>query len=385
MKRKLYLLNAVMALAVSGIMAACDDPIKPEEPKEEPKFVIEESSISDVSHEGATLMVGYYVQNPAEGASIVFDTDGIDWAGDVSASTDGMITIEILPNESEEPRTGEIVASYVYVFNDEEKSQQQSILISQQGAPYVVPFAIAIDEKGITHESVMATVEPSDIEMTYIVMSVEKEVFDIQIGSEDVLFTQILNQYVSVAAGEGVSLEEFFENHDILKTGKSDVMITGLIPETGYYLFAVGISPSGMQLSDFVFVEFVTLEEPVIETGFEFEVNLEGTSGSIKVTPSDEELYFYSDVIACNVFDETIMYWDDYARELIGQSLDTYMNAGYTIEEAIDRICYKGTSYVEFWFLTPLSDYYVYAFAVSLDGEVISDVFTDVFTTGEES
>ena len=93
----------------------------------------------------------------------------------------------------------------------------------------------------------------------------------------------------------------------------------------------------------------------------------------------------YSDVIACNVFDETIMYWDDYARELIGQSLDTYMNAGYTIEEAIDRICYKGTSYVEFWFLTPLSDYYVYAFAVSLDGEVISDVFTDVFTTGEES
>lgn len=385
MKRKLYLLNAVMALAVSGIMAGCDDPIKPEEPKEEPKFVIEESSISDVSHEGATLMVGYYVQNPAEGASIVFDTDGIDWAGDVSASTDGMITIEILPNESEEPRTGEIVASYVYVFNDEEKSQQQSILISQQGAPYVVPFAIAIDEKGITHESVMATVEPSDIGMTYIVMSVEKEVFDIQIGSEDVLFTQILNQYVSVAAGEGVSLEEFFENHDILKTGKSDVMITGLIPETGYYLFAVGISPSGMQLSDFVFVEFVTLEEPVIETGFEFEVNLEGTSGSIKVTPSDEELYFYSDVIACNVFDETIMYWDDYARELIGQSLDTYMNAGYTIEEAIDRICYKGTSYVEFWFLTPLSDYYVYAFAVSLDGEVISDVFTDVFTTGEES
>lgn len=385
MKRKLYLLNAVMALAVSGIMAGCDDPIKPEEPKEEPKFVIEESSISDVSHEGATLMVGYYVQNPAEGASIVFDTDGIDWAGDVSASTDGMITIEIFPNESEEPRTGEIVVSYVYVFNDEEKSQQQSILISQQGAPYVVPFAIAIDEKGITHESVMATVEPSDIEMTYIVMSVEKEVFDIQIGSEDVLFTQILNQYVSVAAGEGVSLEEFFENHDILKTGKSDVMITGLIPETGYYLFAVGISPSGMQLSDFVFVEFVTLEEPVIETGFEFEVNLEGTSGSIKVTPSDEELYFYSDVIACNVFDETIMYWDDYARELIGQSLDTYMNAGYTIEEAIDRICYKGTSYVEFWFLTPLSDYYVYAFAVSLDGEVISDVFTDVFTTGEES
>ena len=85
------------------------------------------------------------------------------------------------------------------------------------------------------------------------------------------------------------------------------------------------------------------------------------------------------------MFDETIMYWDDYARELIGQSLDTYMNAGYTIEEAIDRICYKGTSYVEFWFLTPLSDYYVYAFAVSLDGEVISDVFTDVFTTGEES
>lgn len=80
-------------------------------------------------------MVNYYVENPVEGARIVFNTDQIDWVGDVSADDNGTITIEVLPNDSQEPRAGEIVVSYVYVMNDEESALYQSILLGQLAAP----------------------------------------------------------------------------------------------------------------------------------------------------------------------------------------------------------------------------------------------------------
>lgn len=391
MDRKLYLLNAVAALAVSGIFAGCTnepiEPDKPQPPQEKPEFVIEDSNFSDLSHEGTTLMVNYYVENPVEGARIVFNTDQVDWVGDVSADDNGTITIEVLPNDSQEPRAGEIVVSYVYVMNDEESALYQSILLGQLAAPEPpVPFVIDIDEAAVTHNSVSAFVTPYDAEMTYIVMTVGKEYYDIYLGDEDVLYTMVLNQYISAAAGEGISIEDFFERHEVLKTGESQVVITDLEAETEYYIFAVGMSTSGAQLSDFVFGTFTTLEIPVAPAAFDFEISIEGTSGSINIIPHDADLYYYADIISVKVFDETIMYWDDYAQSLIDESVDLYMGLGVydSVEDIVKDICYHGEHEMPVYLLSPNSDYYVYAFGVGFDGLVSTEVCTDTFTTGEE-
>ena len=391
MDRKLYLLNAVAALAVSGIFAGCTnepiEPDKPQPPQEKPEFVIEDSNFSDLSHEGTTLMVNYYVENPVEGARIVFNTDQIDWVGDVSADDNGTITIEVLPNDSQEPRAGEIVVSYVYVMNDEESALYQSILLGQLAAPEPpVPFVIDIDETALTYSSVTTFVTPYDPEMTYIVMTMEKEYYDIYLGEGDVLFTMVLNQYISAAAGEGISIEDFFEKHEILKKGESQVMITNLEAEMEYYMFAVGMSTAGVQLSDFVFETFTTLEVPVIPTAFDFEISIEGTGGSINVIPHDEDLYYYSDVIAVNVFDDTIMYWDDYAQGIVDGYIENWIGSGMydSVEDVVKAAFNHGEYNMPVYLLSPNTDYYVYAFGVGLDGMVSTEVCTEVFTTGEE-
>lgn len=391
MNRKLYLLNAVMALAVSGILAGCnDDPVEPEKPQVEPEFVIEESNFDSISHEGATLAINYYVSDPVEDARIVFDTEDIDWVGNASAAANGIITVEVYPNESLEPRTGEITVMYVYVSGDEEKVQKESIVLTQLGAPEpepVIPFVITLTDGSLTYDSVGAAVTPADAEMTYVVMTIEKEIYDIQIASESALWTQILNQYVSRAAAEGMSLEELFEEYDILKKGEAEVLITGLEAETDYYLFAVGMSPAGVQLSDFVFETFTTLEVPVAPAEFVFEISMDGTSGSINIIPADDQLYYYCDVIAVNVFDETIMYWDDYAQSIIDQNVDLYIGLGLyeTIEDMVKDICYQGEHEMPVYLLSPNTDYYVYAFGMGFDGLLSTEVCTDVFTTGDET
>lgn len=389
MNRKLYLLNVMAAFAVSGIFAGCtEDPIEPDpKPQEEPEFVIEDSNFSGLSHEGTTLMVNYYVENPVEGAHITFDTDQIDWVGAVSADDNGTITIEVLPNESQQSRAGEIIASYVYVVDEEETAQHQSIVLEQLAAPEPpVPFVIDIDETALTYSSVTAFVTPYDPEMTYIVMTMEKEYYDIYLGEEDVLFTMVLNQYISAAAGEGISIEDFFEKHEILKKGESQVMITNLEAEMEYYMFAVGMSTAGVQLSDFVFETFTTLEVPVIPTAFDFEISIEGTGGSINVIPHDEDLYYYSDVIAVNVFDDTIMYWDDYAQGIVDGYIEDWIGSGMydSVEDVVKAAFNHGEYNMPVYLLSPNTDYYVYAFGVGLDGMVSTEVCTEVFTTGEE-
>lgn len=389
MNRKLYLLNVMAAFAVSGIFAGCtEDPIEPDpKPQEEPEFVIEDSNFSGLSHEGTTLMVNYYVENPVEGARIVFNTDQIDWVGTVSADDNGTITIEVLPNESQQSRVGEIIASYVYVVDEEETSQHQSMILEQLAAPEPpVPFVIDIDETALTYSSVTVFVTPYDPEMTYIVMTMEKEYYDIYLGEEDVLFTMVLNQYISAAAGEGISIEDFFEKHEILKKGESQVMITNLEAEMEYYMFAVGMSTAGVQLSDFVFETFTTLEVPVIPTAFDFEISIEGTGGSINVIPHDEDLYYYSDVIAVNVFDDTIMYWDDYAQGIVDGYIEDWIGSGMydSVEDVVKAAFNHGEYNMPVYLLSPNTDYYVYAFGVGLDGMVSTEVCTEVFTTGEE-
>ncbi len=374
-------------VVVSSVLAGCSGKLQTEVDGNEPTFVVAETNVAGISHEGATLMLEYYVNNPVEDALITFDNSGVaDWTGSVSASG-GIITIEVLPNTGEESRTGELIAEYIYTWGDEDKSQTCSITLTQNAAPEevpAIPFDVVVDS--LSYDAVKLSVTPADPEMTYTVMAVEKENYDIYIGSEDMLFTTMINEYYNAAVSEGLTLAELFEKYSILKSGEAEVLLTGLSAETAYYAFAVGLSAYGEMLSDFVFTEFTTEAMPVVEAAFEFgEAVTEGGITTVTITPSDDEIYYYADYMAVNVFEESIMDWSSHAQETITASVNTYVNyGGYTVEGAVKAICAQGPSEVEAYFLTPDTDYYVYAFVVDLDGTVISDVYTTVFTTPAE-
>lgn len=390
MKRRIYF-PFLMAILVIGIVPGCtkDEQITEEQPTvtdaEEPVFVVSETSVEGISYEGTSVMLEYYVTNPVEGAYLTFDNSGVaDWTGSIS-DLSGIIEIEVLPNTDEESRTGELVVEYVYTWDSVEKSQTCTITLTQDAAPEVISFELGVDE--VTHETAVVTVVPGNDEITYIVMAVSKEVYEIYIGSEDELYTTIIEQYTSAATSEGLTLAEYFEQYDIIKTGETATTLSGLSAETAYYAYAVGMSESGEQLSDFVFTEFTTDEMPLVEAGFTFGevVTTDGWYTTVTITPSDDELYYYADFMAVNVFEETIMDWASYAQEIITGSVNTYVNyGGYTVEGAVKAICYQGPVEIEGYFLTAGADYYVYAFVVDLDGTVISDVYTTVFTVPSE-
>lgn len=342
----------------------------------DPELHLDESSI-EVKAEGATLKVGYTIDNPSDMLRLRYDYT-VTWIADVDISVPGEVVIVISPNESPEGRECEIEFSY--------GDSDETLEIRQEGKEEEEPVEhedLEVEIKEVLETSVVFDVTPLDKSMTYTVMSIPKEMND-ELGDDKQLVDEIMNFYIEAAVAEQISLEEYFEKYGVLthgdvKSGKIDA----LKPDTEYVLLAFGLNTSGDLLSEMYRIPFQTKAFEMTDVTFSFELKIDGPDIEMTVTPSKDDVPYFSGVLAAEEYDAESM--SDYAQAQVDMYISLLTGlGGLSLKDALDKILVSGP----YTFDTELkaeSEYYAYSIAVNTSGYVCSIPSVEKFVTGSVS
>lgn len=142
----------------------------------------------------------------------------------------------------------------------------------------------------------------------------------------------------------------------------------------------VTVSYSGAEDVSFKVIQEGKEEEAGITFKMNFEV--EGTAVRMSVTPSDNEVYYYYDVVdkselAADDYDSVL----SYCKDQLALIFEGYESWGYTLEEALADFCSKGESSFRFPDLNEECDYYGFAYSLDEKGEISSKVAYEPFRT----
>lgn len=122
------------------------------------------------------------------------------------------------------------------------------------------------------------------------------------------------------------------------------------------------------------------------QSGYDFTLSYEvdGTAVTMSVVPSDDNIYYYFDVVAIRDLDSDSQEgMDAYCQEQFELIMSGYDKWGYSIEEAIADFCSRGEDSFRFADLEQETSYYGYAYAVAGDGSIASAVTYSPFETGK--
>ncbi len=290
--------------------------------------------------------------------------NGQKWTevGDASGNSD----IEVTQDEN-----------YVYItFNGETFT-----LPKNPSQPEAQGFVFTVTS--VTSSSVVLDVDASDDEMRYLVMAVEKAYAD-QFADDEALYQDDLEyfEYIMAAYGLG-SVSEVISAYTTV--GDSiGLEISDLTPETEYLFYAYGLELDGTRTTD-IYREYVTTlaESPVenVDITFEFDIQSAGGSYDITVTPSKDDVYYYFDCLDKASLDE--FYAGNsktLVEELLAYYISSYASYGMTAEDVMLELASKGVDSYPFE-LNASTEYVVFAMAVDLKGNVISEPSTKNFTT----
>lgn len=334
------------------------------------EFVIEQERI-DVPVEGGSFEVAYTLENPTSDGQLKPVSER-EWVHDIVAE-DGRLVFTVDENTSFEARECRVEVLYT------NGNIRQSFTVAQEAAEEYV-FKINVIEVKETEVSV--SVQPADEEMTYVVMAVTKSGWEGIGQSAETLFANVVSQYEYNADLYKLTLAEYLEDFDILKTGYTEMTLGGFDVETDYYVFAVGMSPEGDQLSELVMEPFTTSGFSKNEVTFTIDVALDGGYKTLMtVTPSDEETYYVTSIKEKRYFQEgTPM--EEIAQNIMEGEISSGAYYGKTRSDVVNEMRVKGV-YNRRDTLMQNETFYAMAFTVTDDGYVNSDVAYEEFTTGD--
>lgn len=233
----------------------------------------------------------------------------------------------------------------------------------------------------MTETSVSTTVTPHDPELPYATTFIAKDYYDLIIGSDEALFSLLLQTFSTAAERSGMSLEEYLAQPGVLLTGEKPSSMSNLEVDTSYYVFAVGISSKGEQTTDLI-KELVTTEK-VVMTDMDFDIgyDIKGAVVNMKVTPSnDTQYYTYNVTKKLNLDIEQIL--EVYQKSILGEIQANCNITGKTPEEVVATVIgSKGVDGIELE-LEPDTEYYGFAVGMTDRGVFNTEPTVTTFTTG---
>lgn len=218
-----------------------------------------------------------------------------------------------------------------------------------------------LEVSDVTSTSCHFSVKPSDKEMSYVVMLVEKSEFD-AFENEYAYQDNDLEWFNTKALEEGKSLKEWLEG--FLHKGDFEADEAGLMPENEYYLYAYGLSYEGYFTTGVTKVEFSTPEIPMTDVSFAIEVKDIGlTSAKVDVTPSDGKARYFVNVFSMEEYQQ----WggnDDAFAAQAAALVDYYIMMGKTLKEIVANLGSIGNTVIPFNDLTDNTEYIAYAIGI---------------------
>ncbi len=289
MKRILiFMLSCVSAAAIIG----CEKQIE-----SEPPVLSSDAKDIHVTAEGGTQTITYNIENPAEDGMITALPDSeCDWIEITDTETSGVITFNVLKNETDAKRKSKITVTYEYSGGD---PQSFSVNVSQDSGennPDPDPnlgedvFTITVDN--ITYSTAHIRVVPDDETMPYIVyVDIASEIKDL---SDDEVFQMDYDIIVGNANASQITINEYLNT--IVKHGPQETTQKSLDPGTEYAVWAygIGLQEDGtlVRLSKITRKYFTTEIPTVTENSITLEVESTGTTLSAVATPYTNDKYY---------------------------------------------------------------------------------------------
>lgn len=362
MKNALFSLSAVLMLLVSVVGCQTDEELPV------PVLTLTTESI-DVSAEGGSYEIQLQSNNFEEwGFSAV-----PEWITDISLNA-GKSTLQmtVLKNEEATPREATIE-----IRNQDARAETVKLAVRQAAAER--DFEFQIDK--VYESYVTFSIFPKDKEMDYLYMITDNARFQ-QFGNEAAILEWTKTELEKLAELHMTSYENYLQEYKLLRGDKLNILEIGLKEDTEYVVFCYGLE-NGEKTTEIVSHPFRTEKLQKVDCSFTIDVTTDKNTVDMKVTPSDNDVYYYRDVMS--VFDYENYFggkMPDAAQLYLNELISIYGMLGFGIEETMNKIKVKGETALHVADLKANADHIAFAVAITDGGIICSDVTTFEFKTG---
>lgn len=340
-----------------------------------PEIILGRDTV-EISREGGSGTISYSIKNSSPEARIEALSEA-EWIRDIDCSRDNIISFTVDENTGEER---EAVIKITYL---PQSATAEAVIVQsgEQGGgddpDPDAPFEIEIS--GIEMESALCSFHPKDNEMTYITACLPKEVCD-ELGSDEAIYAEWVSNLWAVATDMGMNVSDFLNKYG-LRSGDVRLKVNGLYPDTHYMVMAVGMDAATEQLSEIVKAEFTSLPVEMNGATFDMSYDFVGPSVTMNVSPSSDEIYYYYAPLKKADVEQMDMTLEESLKIFLDEEIAYGSMIGFSREEVMADLLYRGASSTEYAYLHASSDYIGVAVSVSLQGYLCSEMTISEFVT----
>ena len=364
LRKNLSLVAAVLALIC---FPCCSKEELQNGSDEESGFSLQRNVV-EMTAEGGTAELLYFVENPVEGLGVEIKYDA-DWIGGFDTSEEGKITFEVAVHTlAMEERRTEVEVCY--------GSDSQSFAVVQSGNSTAMDFEVMTTRP----TNYVLSVSPKDPEMRFWINNVKSS--SIEGMSDEEILAEDLNFFKEKAAYMGITLEEWYVQEFVNSQYISPYFLFNrLESNTSYIAYFYGMNGKGERLTPVYRVSAETTDFELnsgVALSFEDAVVKDGML-SVSVSPSDKDTYYYVDVLQTDEWStsEEIMHeWQSYLdAQIFMYTTDPRVDTPPAFEEVIEMLFKKGDQTVELNLQSPKEGGRVFAYAIDAEALIVSEIF----------
>lgn len=240
---------------------------------------------------------------------------------------------------------------------------------------------INITVSDVTSASARIVLEPELQDESYYYSAMPKSEFDALGGDEGVKKAD-MEYFQNMADENGLDVSQIISG--LLINGNEDEVYNNLKSETEYVVYAYSMDKdgeSGATVSKTTFMTDKDAQNPS-ESMLKVEIKSTGMCEvSAVITPENQELMYYPDIIDENTYNEYGGNKDAIRQYFVETLENTAEHYGLTIEEVVQELWICGKTEKKFTHLNPESNYYCYAVVLESNGNVLDLAYEKAVTT----
>ena len=336
---------AALAVVVMAFVAC--QPDTPETPKEYTLEVTSETTM-EFSAEGGEGLIEWTLNevtrnNPHPAPTIQCEAEWITlYAEDMGA-------FAVATNEGE---AREAIIKVAYA------EQVIEVMVKQAGAQTASSFDIEVQE--VHAASAITQVTPTDDDMYYVMFLDEVSYLQFNgIATAEQLWEDDYAAFESGALANNMNLKAYMEAANVLFKGTKRVQWNRVRPgtESVLYVYGVEFDEDGATyepITDIAWEVICPDRAPLQDVEFGLDVEVKGAEVKLNVQPENWDGYYLVKIVDYNnefYVGEGVTFGEDYMNAISDEWVGVYssnLSAGYSMQDILDNICYKGDMTLEF-------------------------------------
>lgn len=332
--------------------------------------LMSEESLS-IGPDGGQLEILFKLDNPKVDGRLNASSKE-DWIESITISeTEGKVQFSVLPNEERLSRTATVKVSYLY----DGGADYFNVTVLQDG---MSSGNVKVSVKEVMYTEAKALVESEDESLLYVVRVVPKSVFE-GFESDQALFDSDMEYFKKYSEDNGMSLKSVIEKNG--GYGTKEYTFDGLDPDTEYSIYSYGVLPDFTMATELSSEHFSTKTVEMSDCILGIELDLDDLVANVKVTPTDNNVYYYFNIIEPHYLIQYGNTTDERVKNYIANLLRQHVNYGGTNQSFLDEKCFRGAQSFSYDKLTPVTEYLLFGVGMNEYGLFNTEVYTESFTT----